>query len=58
MFENCSSLKKLNLSSFKVGDETDINSMFKDLNSFCYLICNDNKIKNEFQESKYIYIIF
>ena len=51
MFYNCSSLKEIHLSSFKTDNVKYMSDMFKDINSNCYLICNDNKIKQELKES-------
>ena len=51
MFSSCSSLKKLNLSSFNTNKVTDMNHMFKSINKSCKIKCKDEKIikifKNE-----------
>ena len=58
MFYNCSSLKELNLSSFKTDNVKYMSHIFKNINSSCHLICNDNKLKKQFEESTSSCMIF
>ena len=49
MFYNCSSLTSLNLSNFNTNNVTNMSYMFNGMNrKNCKLICNDEKILNEF----------
>ena len=48
MFKGCSSLKEINLYSFKINKVIDILNIFNDIPIFSNLICNDNKLIEEF----------
>ena len=49
MFLGCSSLTSLNLSNFNTNNVTNMSCMFDGINKkSCNLICNDEKILNEF----------
>ena len=51
MFSSWSSLTTLNLSNFNTNNVTNMSGMFKGINKkSCNLICNNNKIRNEFKK--------
>ena len=49
IFFKCSSLKEINLSSFKTDNKKFIYNIFKVINSNCYIICNDYRIMAKFK---------
>ena len=48
MFFNCCSLTSLNLSNFNTNKNPVMDNMFKGINKSCKIICNDQKILNNF----------
>jgi len=51
MFENCSSLKKINLSSFNTNQATHMLWMFDYINISCKIKCQDGQIQKKFKEA-------
>ena len=51
MFSNCSSLKKLDLSSFNTNHINKMSCMFDKINKKCKIKCQDKQILQEFKDS-------
>ncbi len=52
MFWGCSKLNYLNLSSFYTNSKTNLREMFSQYENLENLLCNDERILNEFYNSK------
>jgi surface protein len=49
MFEECPSLTNLNLKNFNCKNVTNMVEIFNGTNRECNIICNDEKINQEFK---------